>query len=412
MSVTRRQFLKTVVIVPAAAAAFPMPLLRGMMGVPGSTRNLVLLDLKGGNDGLNTVVPFGVDGGLYYSEYRKSLAIPQNQLLQISPQIGLNPTMTHLKAHFDAGRLAIVQGVGYPNPSFSHEVAETIWQTGVTSGSSATGWLARYLEQVGAQASPNAVSLNEQLTLLLADSGTFVPAFESLDDFTFPYDGWHSDDAQNRRDCYESIANALGAAPNEKIATMSGTSTGILDLIDTFATIPSFSHVGVYPQGGVSGRFKLVAKLLNANIGMRYFHVPFGGFDTHADQEVDDYHSERMGNISQTISAFYDDLVAMGIADDTIVVVFSEFGRTVYQNGSGGTDHGYVNPVLVFGSSVAGGLIGAHPSLDPQDATDEGEPPMVTDFRNVFGTLVSQWLGGDAAAAIPGWSLTPVPFLA
>ena len=413
MHITRRQFLRSIAILPAAAA-LPGPLLRGMFAPAGAgPRNLVLVDLKGGNDGLNMVVPFGVDGGNYYSVFRPTLGIPQGSVLPLSGTVGLNGTMTALKAHFDAGRLAIVQGVGYPNPSFSHDVAQTIWQTGNTAGGSSVGWLARYLQQLGSQPSPNAVAVSDTLTLLLSESGTFVPAFTSLGDFTFPSDGNHDEDKQNRRNAYAAVAAGLSAAPSVDVANIAGTEGSILDLIDLFHTLPGFASVGAYPpQTSLSNALKLTAKLLHSNIGMRYFHLPYGGFDTHADQEKDGYHSKRVGIVSDALAAFHADLTAIGIADDTLVVVFSEFGRTVYENGSGGSDHGYVNPVLVLGNGVVGGLTTAHPSLDPANLTTDGEPPMVADFRDVFGTLVANWLGGDAAACFPGWTVSPVPFLA
>src|SRR5262249_32030408 len=196
---------------------------------------------------------------------------------------GLNPTMAALKGHFDAGRLAIVQGVGYPQPSFSHEVAQKIWQTGDTSVGSSEGWLARWLQQLGGVASPNAVAVRDTLTLLMSQSGGFVPAFTELDDFVFPYDGWNAWDKQNRRDAYAAIAAGLASAPAADVASMAGTSTGILGLIDLFATVPAFSGPGTYPEDSdLAEALQLTARLLNADIGMRYFHVPWGGFDTHA----------------------------------------------------------------------------------------------------------------------------------
>ncbi len=411
MTFSRRDFLKFVTL-PAAVGLLVQPKLRAFLAGNGSARNLVLVDLQGGCDGLNLVVPFGVNGGTYYSEFRGTLAIPQGEVLQLSGQVGLNPRMTALKAHYDLGRLAVVQGVSYPDPDFSHEVASAIWQSGEPSGFGPQGWMAKYL-QSQAVAGPAAVSLNESITLLLDGSGGFVPAFTDIGQFVFPSDPYHEGDKANRRAAYEAVAAGLAGSSKPALASMSATSTGLLDLIDQFEALPVFTHVGTYPEGTeLSDLLKLVAQLLNGNIGLHHFHVPYGGWDTHADQESDDYHSERLGKVSDALAAFHQDLVAMGLADDTLVVVFSEFGRTVYQNGSKGTDHGTVNPVLVLGNGVTGGLITPHPSMDPADLTEDGELPMVADFRDVFGTVVESWLGGSAAVCFPGHTFSSLGFVA
>jgi len=412
MTFSRRDFLKTFVIVPAGFALLPQSLVRAVMAPPGSgSRNLVLIDLRGGNDGLNMVVPYALAGGAYYSEFRPTLGVPLGSVLQLGGGIGLNPGMTALKTHFDAGRLAIAQGVSYTSPSFSHEVAQRIWEKGDPTDAAVDGWLGRFLAGLGAPSTPNAVAVSDTLTLALTGSGTFVPNFDKLSDFTFPSDGYHPGDKNNRRAAYAAIAAGLSGA-DAKLATMGAASTGILELIDLFATVPQFPHVGTYPGNtSLSSGLKLSARLLNADIGMRYFHLPWGGFDTHADQEADGYHTTRMQKLSDAMHAFWQDLSSVGLADDTLVVVVSEFGRTVYENGSGGTDHGSINPVLVFGNGAAGGFASPHPSMDPVDLAENGELPMTTDLRDVLGTLVNDWLGGSAATVFPGHSLTALPLI-
>jgi len=413
MTFSRRQFLKLAAL-PAAATLLTRPMLRAMFApANGGVRNLVLVDLRGGCDGLNVVVPFGVNGGTYSSVFRKSLAIPAGLVLPISAEIGLNPQMTELKGHYDAGRLAIVQGVSYPEPNFSHEVAQTIWQTGDTSGFGAQGWLARHLAAQGGGATPTAVAVEDTLTLLLDGSGGFVPAFTDTGQFVFPSDPYHDEDKANRRAAYEAIASGLAGSSKPGLAAMSATSAGLLELIDAFAAMPGFVHVGAYPaDNSLSDQLRLVAELMNGGLGLRYFHLPYGGWDTHADQEKADYHSQRLGGLSAALHAFWQDLVALGQADNTLVVVFSEFGRTVKQNGSKGTDHGTVNPVLILGNGAVGGLITPHPSMDPDALTEDGELPMVADYRDVFGTVVQDWLGGDAALCFPGHALTGLGFVA
>jgi hypothetical protein len=245
----------------------------------------------------------------------------------------------------------------------------------------------------------------------MGGSDAFVPNFTDADDFAFPYDSDHWSDKDNRRTAYSAIAGGLGSDGSD-LGIMANTSAGILDLIDTFETLPEFNHVGVYPDTSLGRRMQLIARLMGAGIGMRYFHVGRGGFDDHSNQNKDDQHAENLAQVSQAVSALYADLVSVGLADDTIIVISSEFGRTVYENGSKGTDHGTVGPVMILGNAVTGGLTTAHPSMDPADLDPEtGELPTTTDFRDVFGTILDRWLAGNPATVFPGHAYTDLGFL-
>jgi len=411
MSLTRRQLLQTA-LAGSALALWPQRTVTAMPAPLGAgPRNLILIDLKGGNDGLNTVVPHGLAGGSYLSEFRPTLGVHPSTVLPLTADIGLNPSMAGMKSHYDAGRLAIVQGVSCPDPSFSHAMAQRVWQTGDPALQQTSGWLGRHLAQLPVPSVPDTVTIGSTSSLLVSGSEGFTPAFKSLKAFSFPVDGWHKSDGSNRRAAYTSIATSLTGG-DDALSDMADTSLGLLDLIDLFATVPEFSHVGDYPDTYLSKRFQLVAQLLAADIGMRSFHIPLGGFDTHADQNVNDDHAVLLGRASQLVDALYTDLASVGLAQDTLFVVFSEFGRTVYENGNGGTDHGSTNAVLVLGDAVAGGLVTEHPSMDPADLDEHGELAPSTDLRDVFGTVVDGWLGGDAAAVFPGHTLSTVPFLA
>jgi uncharacterized protein (DUF1501 family) len=411
MALTRRELLRRGAMMAPAVYLAPKVFLRTVYGAPAAgPRNLILVELFGGNDGLNTVVPYGLNGGTYYTEFRKKLAVPESSLLKINAQLGFHPSFASLKAHYDAGRLAVIQGVSYPNPSFSHEKAERIWDTGDPSSGVSSGWLARYLALHPTPSFPSGLEVEHQLDGVLQGSGQLVPALKSVDEFKFPHDSAHAGDAQNRRVAYEAIATGLTAASGP-VGTMAKTSNSILDLIDTFDAIPPYTPVGTYPQSSFSKALKLVAQLLKANLGLRFFHLGYGGFDTHSDQNKDDYHKKRLQTVSDGISALYTDLVSLGLASDTIFVVYTEFGRTVYDNGSKGTDHGTVSPVFVLGNPVVGGLVTAHPSMDPSGLTSQDELPMVADYRNVFGTVVSKWLNESAAAIFPGFVTTSLGFL-
>lgn len=415
MSMNRRDFLRHGLLFVPAATILPQVFVRSLAASPGgAARNVLLVELFGGNDGFNMMVPFGVDGGSYYSEFRPTVGVPEPSVLKVAgSQVGFHPALAGLKAHFDAGRLAVIQGVSYPQPDFSHEVSQRIWHTGVTTGLSAEGWLARYLNLFPAPSFPCAAEILSGLSGLVGGVEGFVPSMTSLSHFSFPIDWWHPQDGSNRRAAYDGMAQA-NAVEAGALGAMAGTQLGVLDLIDTVATIPEVSYTGSYPEHWFSNSLKLVLRMLNADLGMRVYHLGLGGFDTHDAQNDNDYHTNLLSTLSEGLAALHTDLVALGLDQDTIVVVFSEFGRTVYENGSGGTDHGSVNPVLVLGTGVNGGFTTPHPSLDPGNLTPWHEPPMVADFRDVFGTLLLRWYGESPATVgqvFPGHATTDLGFL-
>ena len=246
---------------------------------------------------------------------------------------------------------------------------------------------------------------------MIAGSGTLVPAIKSVSEFVLPYDSKYSGDKTNRRDAYEAMANGLTSSPDGNTAAVADTMLDILGLVDTFKTIPAYTPVATFPNNSFGKAMKLVAQLLKANLGVRYFHVSYGGFDTHSDQETNNYHTARLQTISDGLDALYSDLAGLGLADDTIFVVYTEFGRTVYENGSKGTDHGTIVPMLVLGNGVIGGLTTPHPSMDPANLTSSKQPPKVVDFRDVWGTILEKWLGGTAATIFPGYGFTDLGFL-
>ncbi len=404
MAMIRREFLKRGAVLLPTAALLPSVILRGAYaGVGGSTKNLILLEMGGGNDGLNTIVPFGVNGGTYYSEFRPTLNIPDPTLLKVDTQIGFNPALAALKAKLDQGKLALIQGVSYPNPNFSHEIAAQIWAKGDPTNQSATGWVGRLLNQNPAPAFPVAMDVGDSPNLAYLGADEFVPAFWWLGDFNFPYDGDNWWDRNNRRIAYESVVNTL-APGTGKLATVGTTAKGLLSLIDTFKNVPEINYTGAYPDSYLSDSLKMILRLMVAGVGLRVFHLEYGGFDTHSEQEQDGYHSSRLQNMSEALDALYTDLTARNLVNDTVIVVYSEFGRTCYENGSDGTDHGTVNPVMVLGGGVTGGVKTAHPAMDPNNLDDDGELPMVADFRNIFAELGQKLYGVPAATLFPGFS--------
>lgn len=413
MVLSRRDLLRRAVFTTPAFVVAPSAMLRFTYGAPAvGAKNIVFIELDGGNDGMNTIVPYGVDAGVYYTIYRPNIAIPESSLLKVNSEIGFHPALSALKAHFDAGRLAVVQGVSYPNPNFSHDVAGAIFDTGLPTNPNGIGWIGRFVATQAPAAFPLCIESNSnQVDRILNLPGTLSPAIFNVTDFTLPYDGKYSADKTNRRNAYQSIANGMSLAAGNAGAVAT-TSLELLNLIDTFKSIPPYAAAVTYPANNSLGKaLKLVAKLLKANLGARFFHTKYGGFDTHSEQDKDSYHTKKLQSISEAIQAFYLDLTALGVMDDTLIVVYTEFGRTVYENGSEGTDHGTIIPMFILGNSVAGGLTTPHPSMNPANLTNQKQPPMTTDVRDVWCTILNKWLNGSTAQVFPNYSYNDLGFL-
>lgn len=413
MSLTRREFMKR------SALALPAALMAAKSGgimaapAPGVTRNVIFIELFGGNDGLNTLVPWGY--APYYNVFRPNLAIPAAQVLKVAGQpVGFNPVLAGLKGQFDAGRLAIIQGVSYPNPILSHAYSRRVWQSGDPMVQP-SGWLMRYLNTLPPAAFPEIVELTRMQPTFSKGKNGFVPVFQSLPDFKFPVDTLNPADTTARQAAYAALAAAV--PPDSSPLAITGTTAGgTLSLINTFGTIPGVNLTGQYSVSVLSALLKQVVGLINANMGMRFFHLSTGGFDTHSGQMVNNLHNLLLQDVNDSLMAFYTDLLSIGVAQDTLIVVYSEFGRTVYENGTLGTDHGTVNPVLVFGGAgVNGGFVNPHPPVDPTLLDPiTGQLQAQIDFRDVFGTILMRWCGvsqADASAVFMGHPVADLGFL-
>ena len=296
-------------------------------------------------------------------------------------------------------------------------LARRDWQSGTPSAAK-TGWLARYLNSLPAASLPGAFDLFNNPTMLFGGSSTAVPTFNSIGSLAFPngnhYSGFTSDLAL-RQTIHANILAAM-AKLKTPLATVAARETNLLSLIRSMQTLPAFTPAGSYPATDFGTRMMQIPRLISANIGMRLFHIGRWGFDLHGSQNGANRHAIALKDVSDTVSALYADLVAMGQDQNTLIMISSEFGRTVYENGDRGTDHGTVNPVFVLGGSVKGGFVNAHPpvsvaQLDP--ITNELQ--LQADFRDVYGTILMRWFGlsqFQANALFPGYSgVTDLGFL-
>lgn len=358
---------------------------------------LVVVQLSGGNDGLDTLVPFGSDD---YHRARPRLRRQKQACLEIAPGIGLHGGMKELKAIYDQGELAILQGVGYPNPNRSHFKSMDIWHSGdVSDRPKKSGWLGR-LGDLAARKSKGvdyAVNISAQPPLAL--QGTEYRPISFRDPNQYRFDG-----SRGQMTAFEKISKASKARKDrdEILALLGKTAENARKSSrDIRAAARDYRTPVQYPQGGrgagIGGSLRSVAALVNATMPTRVFYVYHGGYDTHNNQVG--RHNNLLTQLSQALSAFQRDLKRLGVADRVTTFVFSEFGRRVKENGSAGTDHGAAGLALLMGKKVKGGLVGKMPSLTD---LDRGDLKYDLDFRRIYATLLEGWLGVDAAKVLGG----------
>ena len=405
MLISRRQFLKTSMVAVPAATAMPAVFSRAVAAAiheqqsnaaPMGNRTLVIVQMAGGNDGLNTVVP--ANDRRYY-DLRGSLAIPQNDVLAIDGQAGFHPSLTAFKELWDEGVLAVVEGVGYPDQSFSHFESMDIRQMAQTDRRDYEGWLGRYLEGIaaGQEHAFLALAADKRMPRALLTSNVTVPLVESVDAYKFQDDPRNEWNRQARTDAllrlYASVPQAtrFGALLDNTLQAAQRSSDAVQ------RAHARYQPAVEYGESGLAQGLRLIAEAIDADLGLRVGHVKIGGFDTHAAQEG--RHESLLAETADAMLAFYRDLQAHGHANDVVMLTWSEFGRRVTGNASDGTDHGSAGPMFVAGAPVAGGLYGERPSLA---SLNENNLRFTTDFRQVYASVLEGWLGAPSKAVLGG----------
>lgn len=395
--ITRREFLvraaggaAVVSVNGAIPPLFARAAMRLAAGDGSSARRvLVVIGLYGGNDGLNTVVPFSDDN--YYKQ-RPTLGIKADKVLKLNDCLGLHGALAPLKGLFDDGRLAVVQGVGYPEPSYSHFQSMDVWMTADLRGAAAgSGWLARAAERWPADARGNfaAVAAGGGLPLALRCASVVVPAIGSLDQYRVQTDSDTSEDAGLERAVLRGMARVDSPAEPEGVRVARRIMGEAISGVDALQEgVKKYKSAVTYPSTELGRELALAAKILAADLGTRIVHVAFGGFDTHSNQAGQ--HERLLLQLGQAVAAFLDDLKQMGRSSDTMLVTMSEFGRRVQENGSQGTDHGTAAPLFAIGEGVTAGVHGATPSLT--DLYMNRDLKFTTDLRSVYATVLDRWL--------------------
>jgi uncharacterized protein (DUF1501 family) len=397
---TRRGFFKTSLrhsTLIALAPTVPGFLTRSARAAASDRdgRVLVVVELNGGNDGINTVVPFKDEG---YAKHRKALRLPKDRLWKIDDSLGLHPAMGAAGKLLESGRLAIVQGVGYPNPNRSHFESMAIWQTARFDRERrpSLGWIGQALDEDRRPADGTPASLrvgSSTIPVALWGRRSAASAMTDPEDFLL-----HGKRSAKPSAMLNGPADDLHAFVRR-------------NLLDSYATADRMSHVvrvGAspgYPDTALAGQLRLIAGLLKGGVGTRVFYTVQSGYDTHYLQLP--AHAELLAELAGALKAFLDDLAAARLANRVLVLCFSEFGRRVAENGSDGTDHGTAGPVFLAGPAVKPGLLGSCPSL--MDLVD-GDLKMTVDFRRVYAAVLEGWLGLSSKTALDGIH-EPLPLL-
>lgn len=348
---------------------------------------LVVVQLSGGNDGLNTVVPFSDE--LYYKN-RFTLAIGKNAVRKINDQVGFHPSLNGFSELLEANQLSVIQGIGYPNPNRSHFESMDLWHTAhQTESRIPQGWLGKFLtKERGNNHEIPAIHFGaEKQPLALASESQAYPSIRSMERFRL--------NLGRNRNLKELIAQNVRQERNEEnelLSFVQNTADSALKAGDRVEEVlKKKASNASYPGTQLAEKLKTVARMIHAEMPTTVYYVTHDGFDTHANQA--DAHAGLLSQLGDATNAFMQDLTQQGNQDRVLLMSFSEFGRRVRQNASQGTDHGTAGPVFLAGGSVKTGVIGSHPKLDD---LDQGDLKFHTDYRQVYATILEKWFGVDS----------------
>jgi len=426
---TRREFLHGGLIFASASLAVPRFLQASALSLPRAgarasslpgvpeDRVLVVVQLSGGNDGLNTLVPFGHD---QYYRVRPAIGIPEGETLKLSKAngVGLHPALAAMRDLYDDGLCSIVQGVGYPNPNRSHFKSMDIWHTADTSGIG-DGWLGRYFDseccgqgkgesgrpesQVTTPGGQPAIAVGREAPLALQGRKVKPIAFENDELFR-----WLGDDVHDS--LHDPYRELMHREPGADVRQGSNADFLLRTALDAQVSSEAIRRavrqepLARFPRSGLGRQLTMVSNMIRAELPTRVYYVTLGGFDTHAGQGgPQGRHARLLGEFSAAVKAFYEDLRAQGNDGRVLTMTFSEFGRRVGQNASGGTDHGTAAPMFLFGPMVRPGVFGDHPSLTN---LDNGDLKYEIDFRSVYADVLEHWMRTDSKSVL-GKSFRP-----
>jgi len=417
---TRREFLRTSMLGAAVSLSVPVFLqntfftldaLAADSAVQTATGKdssiLIVLQLAGGNDGMNTLIPYADDA---YYRARPVIGIPKQSVIKVNDLAGLNPKLTGLKGLYDEGHLSILQGVGYPNPNRSHFRSTEIWQTASDADKvERYGWLGRYFDSCCKGADPTVgVAIGNEAPQSFSSAEPTGVSFSRPEQYRWMnddksgasaqiYHEMNAPDPTDMRALDENDGGTIGSLAGASIPTRHGESN--LEFLQRTALDAQMSSDKIlaiarkfpasvsYPRTALGDSFSLVGRMIAGGLATRVYYVSQGGYDTHTNQVAT--HARLMGELNDALVAFAQDMKAQGNFGRVMLMTFSEFGRRVAQNASNGTDHGAAAPMFVMGGGVKAGLFGKYPSLDNLNS---GDLAYNLDFRSVYATILDRWL--------------------
>ena len=376
----RRQFLKNSALI-SLAPTLPTFLTRATLAAnqennsKGNGRILVIIQLDGGNDGINTVVPLRDEG---YAKHRDTLRLPKKDLIKLSDEIAFHPRMRSASKLFEDGRLSVVHGVGYPNPNRSHFESMAIWHGGTTDEQkrhSGVGWIGDTISSGNTQPTPHVIHVgDEELPVALRGRRCAAISISNANDLQFALQPRSVPETSNPN--VSSLTEFITRSTADAVASA-----------QEIASSAQNAGSASYPNSELANRLKLVAQMIKSDAAARIYYTAQAGYDTHAAQLP--IHANLLGTFSSSLKAFMDDMKASGLEDRVVVMAFSEFGRRVKENDSDGTDHGTAGPVFLAGTNLTNRFYGVMPSLLDVDA---GDLRHSIDFRDIYASLITDWL--------------------
>jgi uncharacterized protein (DUF1501 family) len=374
---------------------------------------LVIIEFSGGNDGLNTVIPYT---DTRYASLRSQLAFKETELKDaqgrstiISNALGLHPSMSKIKGLYDEGKVAVVTGVGYPNPNGSHFESADIWHSANLTDNRKDGWLGRYAD-IALLGKPGltAIAVEDRLPKTLLSSKVVVPNIPSFDDYGLQTDYQYYENRNNLLNTFLALHQRDFPANSFLSEEMRIGFDAVNGALQFREALDNYSTTVKYPENnGLAEGLQMIAQIITTMPDASLLYVQMGGFDTHSDQiangnKTAGQHANLLGNFSEAVKAFYDDMAAHGLADNVLLMQWSEFGRRPNENKSLGTDHGTSSNLFVIGNGVRGGIYGRQPSLATTDLDDAGNMKFHVDFRSIYATILDKWLQGDSKAVLGG----------
>lgn len=410
---TRRDFLRSSLPLAAASVTVPHFLSQTVLAAPGTERTssipgqndhriLVVLQLSGGNDGLNTLVPYE---DRHYYNLRPDLSLQKRDVIRLNDQLGIHPALTAFHKLFDEGEVSWIQNVGYPNPNRSHFRSMEIWHTAHTGRRTVQdGWLGRYLDAACSGADPcpptAAVTVGTELpqALRTPDGGSRGVVIEDPGAYVWEPSGRSRPQNERQKELLieQAQQGLLGETATPRIDYLRRTAIeASLSAEWVESAIGQYRSAVEYPRHRLGADFRRVGQFIGGGLKSRIYYVRHGGFDTHADQAGT--HARLLRQMSESIAAFRKDMIRQGQWERITILGFSEFGRRVAENNSAGTDHGAAAPMFLVGPNIRGGLVGEQPDLG--DLLN-GDIRHSIDFRSVYGSVISNWLQLDAAKVL------------